>query len=217
MVRRATRLVAASHARMVAVRPRTPGRVLVTARLARPAHPSRLLPPVGAAGDALRMALAPNPQGAIRHVPSVSVGAIRAALRQVGSPALHASYADGKDVAEYIWDAGRVLDVDPAVVIAVFWHESKFGTRGVARLTHSVGNIRPLPGQSALDGYRLYHSWQEGIDDCYRLLLSYARHGAATITVAIPVWAPPVDHNDVAAYIASVRSTMGALYAQSAR
>jgi hypothetical protein len=47
-------------------------------------------------------------------------------------------------------------------------------------------------------------------------LLSYARHGAGTITVAIPVWAPPADHNDVAAYIASVRGTMGALYAQSA-
>ena len=79
------------------------------------------------------------------------------------------------------------------------------------------GARRPLKaGQPALDGYRLYQSWEEGIDDCYRLLLSYARHGAATITVAIPVWAPPADHNDVAAYIASVRGTMGALYAQSA-
>jgi hypothetical protein len=163
------------------------------------------------------MAQAPNPQGAIRHVPSVSVAAIRSALQAAGSPALNASYADGKDVAEYLWDAGRVLDVDPAVVMALFWHESKFGTRGVARLTYSVGNIRPLPGQPALDGYRLYHSWEEGIDDCYRLLLSYARHGAATITIAIPVWAPPADHNDVAGYIASVRRTMGALYAQSTR
>ena len=216
VVRRATKSVAASHARMGAARPPKPGRGLATARRATSTHASRLLPPVSAAGDALRMALAPNPQGAIRHVPSVSVAAIRSALQAAGSPALNASYADGKDVAEYIWDAGRVLDVDPAVVMAVFWHESKFGTRGMARLTHSVGYIRPLPGQSALGGYRLYHSWEEGIDDCYRLLLSYARHGATTITVAIPVWAPPEDHNDVAAYIASVRGTMGALYAQSA-
>ena len=216
VVRRATRPVAAGHAHTGVARSRMRGGALDTARLARSPHHSRLLPPVGAAGDALRMALAPNPQAAIRHVPSVSVAAIRSALEAARSPALHASYADGKDVAEYIWDAGRVLDVDPAVVTAVFWHESKFGTRGMARLTHSVGNIRPLPGQPALDGYRLYQSWEEGIDDCYRLLLSYARHGAATITVAIPVWAPPADHNDVAAYIASVRGTMGALYAQSA-
>jgi hypothetical protein len=209
--------VAAGHARMVAARPPKPGRVAAIARLARPTHTSRLLPPVGAAGDALRMALAPNPQGAIRHVPSVSVAAIRSALEAARSPALNASYADGKDVAEYIWDAGRVLNVDPAVVMAVFWHESKFGTRGMARLTNSVGNIRPLPGQPALDGYRLYRSWEEGIDDCYRLLLSYARHGAATIPVAIPVWAPPADHNDDGAYIASVLGTMGTLYAQSAR
>ena len=176
-----------------------------------------MMPPVGTAGDALRVALAPNPQGAIMHVPSVSVAAIRATLRQAGSPALDAAYADDKDVAEYIWDAGRVLGVDPAVVMALFWHESKFGTRGVARLTNSVGNIRPLAGQPALGGYRLYHSWEQGIDDCYRLLLSYARHGAATVPLAIPVWAPPTDHNDVHAYIASVLGTMGTLYAQSTR
>ncbi|HKC73741.1 MAG TPA: hypothetical protein VKF37_06010 [Chloroflexota bacterium] len=217
VARRAIRPVAASPARMVTARPPKPGRALATARLARPAHTSRLLPPVGAAGDALRMALAPNPQAAIRHVPSVSVAAIRSALEAARSPALHASYADGKDVAEYIWDAGRVLDVDPAAVVALFWHESKFGTLGMARLTNSVGNIRPLPGQPAVGGYRRYHSWEAGIDDCYRLLLSYARHGAATIPVAIPVWAPPADHNDDGSYIASVLGTMGALYAQSAR
>jgi hypothetical protein len=197
--------------------PPTSARGPATVWPAAPAHTSSLLPPVGPAGDALRVALAPNPEGAIRHVPSVSVAVIRAALEAAGSPALDASYADGKDVAVYIWDSGRVLGVDPAVVMALFWHESRLGTLGMARLTNSVGNIRPLPGQPALAGYRLYHSWEEGIDDCYRLLLSYARHGAATIPVAIPVWAPPTDHNDDGAYIASVLGTMGTLYAQSAR
>lgn len=151
------------------------------------------------------------------HVPSVSVAAIRSALAAAGSPALGASYADGKDAAEYIWDAGRVLGVDPAVVMAIFHHESVFGTQGMARLTNSVGNIRPLAGQPSLDGYRLYRSWQEGVDDCYRLLRSYAQHGAATVPQAIPVWAPPSDNNDDSAYISSVLSTMGSLYSASAK
>jgi len=178
---------------------------------------SVVLPPVGAFGDAHRLALAANLDGAIMHAPSVSVAAIRAALQAAGSPALDAAYADHKDAAEYIWDSGRVLGVDPAVVMAIFQHESAFGTRGMARQTQSVGNIRPLPGQPQLNGYRLYASWQQGIDDCYRLLRSYAANGAGTIPQAIPVWAPPSDNNDDSAYIASVLDTMSALYAASAK
>lgn len=188
----------------------------VLALPARAAHTGLVLPPVGVFGDAARVAVAPNPQGLIMHPPSVSASAIRAALQAAGSPALLARYADNKDVAEYIWDAGRVLGVDPAVIMAIFHHESVYGTRGMAALTRSVGNIRPLAGQPQLDGYRLYRSWEEGIDDCFRLLRSYARQGATTIPRAIPVWAPPSDNNDDSAYIASVMETMGALYATSA-
>ena len=178
---------------------------------------SPLLPPVGAAGDAARVALAPNPRGTILHVPSVSVDAIRHTLSDAGSPALDATYADHKDAAEYIWDAGRVLGVDPAALMGIFMQESYFGTRGVARLTNSVGNIRPLAGQPSLEGYRLYGSWQEGIDDCYRLLRQYAHGGAATISLAIPVWAPPADNNDDGSYVAGVLNAMGALYNASAK
>ena len=180
-----------------------------------PRHAGIVLPPVGIIGDAARKALAPNPLGLIVHAPSVSVGAIRAALQAAGSPILQATYADHKDAAEYVWDSGRVLGVDPAVVMAIFHHESVYGTRGMAVLTHSVGNIRPLLGQPSLDGYRYYSSWEQGIDDCFRLLISYARHGAGTIPQAIPVWAPPSDNNDDGAYIASVLQTMGDLYAAS--
>jgi len=174
------------------------------------------LPPVGAFGDAHRVAMAANPEGAIMHAPSVSVAAIRAALRTAGSPVLDATYADHKDAAEYIWDSGRVVGVDPAVVMGMFHHESLFGTRGMARQTLSVGNIRPLAGQPQINGYRLYASWQQGIDDCYRLLRSYVRNGVATVSQAIPVWAPPSDNNDDSAYIASVLGAMGALNAASA-
>ncbi len=174
-------------------------------------------PSTGAAGDARRVAMEANPEGAIMHAPSVSVAAIRATLRAVGSPVLDATYADRKDAAEYIWDSGRVLGVDPAVVMSIFRHESLFGTRGMARQTLSVGNIRPLAGQPQLDGYRLYASWQQGIDDCYRLLRSYVRDGATTMPQAIPVWAPPTDNNDDGAYISSVMATMRDLWQASER
>ncbi len=176
---------------------------------------SALLPPIGAAGDLRRMAMAANPEGNIMHVPSVSVQAIRAALSAAGSPAAAARYADHKDAAEYIWDAGRVLGVDPAVLMAIFKNESLFGTRGMARLTNSVGNIRPLAGQPSLDGYRLYASWEQGIDSCYLLLRRYALGGATTLAQAIPTWAPASDNNDPQAYTSAALSIMGDLHAAS--
>jgi hypothetical protein len=173
---------------------------------------SAVLPEVGPGGDDQRTALSPNIDGQILHAPSVSVAEIRAALNAVQSPILSTSYADNKDAAEYIWDAGRVLGVDPAVLLAIFRYESAFGTRGVARITQSVGNIRPLAGQPSYQGYRSYGSWQEGIDDCYRLLLQYARQGATTVGDAIPTWAPADDNNDPAAYVAGVMQIMTELY-----
>jgi len=205
-------VAAADHATSaVAVIARATTRALV------PPSSTVVLPPVGDFGDAHRVAMAANSGGAIMHVPSVSVGAIRAALRAAGSPVLDAAYADHKDAAEYIWDSGRVLGVDPAVVMAFFRHESVFGTRGMARETLSVGNIRPLPGPPQVNGYRLYASWQQGIDDCYRLLRSYARNGAATVPQAVPIWAPPTDNNDDSAYISSVLGAMSALYDASVK
>jgi hypothetical protein len=145
-------------------------------------------------------------------LPSVSVAVIRAELRGVNSPLLAATWADGKDAAQYIWDAGRVLHVDPAVLLALFWHESKYGTLGVARLTYSVGNIRPLAGQPELDGYRYYRTWEEGVDDAYRLLRLYARGGTADVATALPIWAPSADDNDVGAYVADVEAIMAHYY-----
>jgi len=173
------------------------------------------LPPVGLIGDRARGALATNQDGDIMHAPSVSVTAIRDALQAAGSPLLSATFADQKDAAEYIWDEGRVLGVDPAVLMGIFQHESGLGAQGMARQTNSIGNIRPVGNQPQLAGYRLYSSWQEGIDDCYRLLRSYVRGGATTVASAIPVWAPPSDNNDDSAYISSVLDTMGSLAANS--
>lgn len=212
----------AGHARRLPMRPPAVGSRAVPSPAQQPAlsvralHVSALLPPPGAAGDTARRAMLANPQGLIRHLPSVSAAAIRDALRAAGSPLLNASYADGKDAAEYIWDSGRVLGIDPAVVMGIFKYESAYGTRGVARLTNSVGNIRPLDGQPSFEGYRQYSSWQEGIDDCYRLLRRYASAGADSVSLAIPTWAPADDNNDPAAYVGAVLNIMASLNAASA-
>jgi len=186
--------------------PHTPGRTAATQR--RNPH----LPAVSALGDRERRALAPNIGFRILAAPSVSVTAIRAELRRVGSPLLYTTWADGKDAAQYMWDAGRVLGVDPALLLAFFLHESHYGTRGMARLTFSVGNIRPLSGQPELNGYRFYRTWEDGVDDTYRLLRRYAHRGAPDVASAVPVWAPSSDNNNVAAYIASVQDAMRRFY-----
>lgn len=203
------------HRPLAAARP-APSAARRPAVSVRALHVSALLPPPGASGDAARTAMLANPQGVIRHLPSVSVAAIRAALRAAGSPLLDTTYADGKDAAEYLWDSGRVLGIDPAVVMAIFKYESAYGTRGVARLTYSVGNIRPLAGQPSFEGYRLYSSWEEGIDDCYRLLRRYAGAGADSVSLAIPTWAPAGDNNDPGAYVDAVLNIMSSLYSASA-
>lgn len=152
---------------------------------------------------------------AIKAAPSVSIAVIRAQLVQYRSPLLAASWPDGKDAAEYIWDAGRVLGIDPAVLMAIFHHESEYGTSGMAQLTDSVGNIRPLSNQPELDNYRFYRTWQEGVDDAYRLLGEYAKQGADTIPKALWIWAPPADGNDTQGYINEVLNTMAKYYSQS--
>lgn len=177
---------------------------------------SKLLPAIGVAGDLRRIAMSSNGDGAILHVPSVSAAAIRQALWAANSPVLNARFADHKDAAEYIWDEGRVLGIDPAVLLGIFQHESAMGVQGMARTTRSIGNIRPVGNQPQVNGYRLYSSWEEGIDDCYRLLRQYARNGASTVSTAIPVWAPPTDNNDDSSYISNVLTTMSSLHQASA-
>ncbi len=164
--------------------------------------------------DRGRRAVAANPDGQILHTPSVSVHAIWQALQAAGSPlAEEATRRDGRTYAEYIWDAGRVSGVDPAIFMGMFNVESKYGRNGVARVTHSPGNMRALNGQSSVEGYAAYPDWFAGIDATYALLRSYALHGAPTIDSAIPVWAPAYDHNDPNAYIAIIKDTMSRIAA----
>lgn len=165
--------------------------------------------------DAQRQAVAPNPDGRVLHAPSVSVQAIWRALREAGSPLDDDSARrNGRGYAAYIWDAGRAWGVDPAILMGMFNAESNYGRRGVARLTHSPGNMRATtPAQPNVEGYASYPDWFAGIDATYALLHQYAAQGATTIDAAIPIWAPSSDHNDPAAYITIIQDTMESIAA----
>jgi len=137
--------------------------------------------------------------GPVLGPPSITVDQIRRILTRYGSPAL--------DEAQAFYDFGAARGIDPAYCVAFFIMESAAGTQGVARTTHSIGNIRALSGQPSFEGYRQYASWQEGIADWYRLIDElYVRDlGLTTVDAIVPVYAPASDNNDPKAYIATVK------------
>jgi hypothetical protein len=118
------------------------------------------------------------------------------------------SPAAGQGHALYV--DGVRYGIDPVFALAFFMHESSFGTAGVARVTHSLGNIRCTPGYpSCYEGYRAYATWQEGFLDWYQLIRNVYvnRWGLTTVDQIIPVYAP-ASENDVAAYIAAVKQAV---------
>ena len=138
----------------------------------------------------------------------------------IGGPSLSASFIDHV-LATYHSPAvglGRVLvadsqqfQIDDSYALAFFLHESSFGTTGVARFTHSLGNIRCSGYPTCFEGYRSYASWQVGAWDWFRLLKQeYLPRGLSTVQAIIPVYAPASDHNDVGSYIAAVLHAVGA-------
>ena len=135
----------------------------------------------------------------VRHTPSVDVAKIRAVLQSYNSPAVGA--------AEAMYTLGLEYGIDPAFCLAFFINESTAGTAGVARTTLSVGNIRTTPGYENFQGYRKYASWEQGIEDWYRLIrdLYIADWDLTTVDEIIPVYAPDSDGNNPDHYVATVK------------
>lgn len=148
----------------------------------------------------------PNPPGdyRLRAPPSVSAQQIDSILASYHSPAAGTGQA---------WiDLGKKYDIDPAFAVAFFIHESTAGTHpGWAGLkpdgssTHNVGNIICAGYATCYGRFRDYGSWEEGIEDWYRLIAVEYIEGRGTETVAdiIPIYAPAFE-NDVNAYVRTV-------------
>ncbi|MCX2728571.1 N-acetylmuramoyl-L-alanine amidase (plasmid) [Thermomicrobium sp. 4228-Ro] len=142
-------------------------------------------------------------------LPRISPERFTALLEAAGSPAA----AEGNAC----WQAVAAEGVDPLFALAVFWHESRFGTAGVvaahdlrnpgATRTSRTGVGEPVavPGRGQ---FWRYPSWTEGFRDLARRLVDpdfvYRRQGAATVERIVPLWAPASDGNDPAAYAAAV-------------
>jgi hypothetical protein len=132
--------------------------------------------------------------------PSTSVAQIELVLQKYGSPAV--------GLGQKMYDLGVQYGIDPAYALAFFVHESGCGTQGVARTTKSLGNIRWTEGWDNFSGYRKYESWEQGMEDWYKLItdLYINGWGLRTVDAIIPVYAPSGDNNSPPTYIASVKA-----------
>jgi len=135
--------------------------------------------------------------------PSLSVAFINRVLSAYHSPAA--------GLGSVLYSDSLASGIDDAYPLAFFLHESSMGNAGMARSTHSLGNIRCTAGWSCLGGYRSYATWAAGFHDWFTLITSeYLPRGLSTVATIIPVYAPSADHNDEHAYIAAVLSAVSA-------
>ncbi len=133
--------------------------------------------------------------------PTVTASFINHILTLAHSPA--------QGIGTVMYQQGVKYGIDPVYILAFFHHESSFGLAGMARSTHSIGNIRCTYGYRCdpTGGYRSYPSYAVGVTDWYQLIASvYIPNGLNTVEKIIPVYAPTKDHNNEAAYIASVNA-----------
>jgi hypothetical protein len=147
----------------------------------------------------------PSGEHSVLGQPSITATMINKILAQYGSPATGTGPA---------WIAvGERYGIDPAYALAFFIHESSAGTNpGWAGLksdgssTHNVGNIICAGYATCYGRFRDYTSWEEGIDDWYKLIDNeYVNgRGAQTLEQIIPIYAPSSDNNDVPGYIQAV-------------
>ncbi len=142
----------------------------------------------------------------VQGKPTVTVKFINAVLAAYHSPAV------GK--GQTLYDDGVKYGIDPVYALGFFYQESRLGTTGVARVTLSLGNIRtpvtPDCRCHAYQGYRKYATWEDGFLDWYKLIAKlYVTQWRLTVVNSIvPVYAPSSDHNNVVAYIATVKHTV---------
>jgi len=124
---------------------------------------------------------------------------INSVLENYNSP------ASGK--GQRLYDDGVKYGVDPAYALAFFLEESNFGTKGVAAVTHALGNIRAGSGEPQYHGYRSYKTWEEGFEDWYRLIAQkyHAQWGLSTVDKIVPVYAPSEDNNNEQQYIRTIK------------
>jgi hypothetical protein len=159
----------------------------------------------------------------MRGTMSATAEQIDAVLAAAHSPAA----GTGKAFVRF----GQYYNLDPVYALAFFKHESWFGTHpkwvgwmSDGRSTKNIGNIRYFaapdperqPQYSGFNGFRAYRSWEDGIEDWFKLLAFDSHYaGLHTVEAVLPIYAP-TSENDTALYIKDVTQFVDAWRAQSA-
>jgi hypothetical protein len=128
-------------------------------------------------------AAAVAPPGKLSGGPSLSASFIDKVLQANHSPA--------QGLGTTLYQLSQQDNIDDAVPLAVFHHESNYGLLGVAHVTLSIGNIRCSPGYRCYEGFRAYASWQDSAKDWFQLIKTvYLPHSLDTVDKMIRVYAP---------------------------
>ncbi len=156
-------------------------------------------PAPGAPGGSANVA----PGGyAIMGPPTITAERIDKVLCAAGSPACNT----GKN----LYDAAVERGIDPVAALAFFRKESTYGTKGVARATKGLGNIR-CAGWSGrcIEGFRAYDSWAEGYRDWANLIsVQYVQvWKLTTVDTIVRAYAPAAENN-TSLYIQQVEQYM---------
>ena len=143
-----------------------------------------------------------SPTTSVTGSPSISASQIDKVLCSANSPAC----GTGNSLESY----GQQYGIDPAFGLAVFKHESGFGTAGVARQNLSLGNLRCIPDAACQGGYAAFPSWEQGYSAFYKLISGplYVGSGLTTPEQILARYAPSGDGNNPVAYAEDVRATM---------
>lgn len=159
----------------------------------------------------------PSGQHSVLGPPSISAQQIDRILAEWRSPAAGTGAA---------WvELGVRYGIDPAYALAFFIHESGAGTapgwagrKPDGGTTHNVGNIICAGYRTCYGRFRDYASWEEGIEDWYRLIaVEYVQwRGVHTVEEIVPIYAPSVENN-VPAYIGAVNRLVAEWRASRAR
>lgn len=164
------------------------------------------------------LAFASSPPGVTYHI-TMDVSSSRV----IGPPSLSPAFVDrvlsayhspAVGLGQALYVDSQHFQLDDAVALAFFLHESSFGSTGVARFTHSLGNLICSGYPTCFQGFRSYPTFQAGAWDWYRLIFyEYLPRGLSTVQSIIPVYAPASAGNNVNAYIAAVCSAVSAWHA----
>jgi hypothetical protein len=139
----------------------------------------------------------------VQGAPSVSAQFIDQILCTYHSPAC----GTGAD----LYNDGQQYGIDPVVPLAFFLEESSFGKAGEAAYTHSLGNLRPVPGEAfERDGYAGFDSWSDGYQAWYELIsnLYIKQWHLTTVPAILQRYAPTGDGNAPDQYSQVVKSAV---------